>query len=248
MGLPTLPVVGAWGWGAAIPDRIIQHLQCERSSDRRKRRPAQSVSSHTDAGPAASRDGQRRLHSTCTAASCPLVAVQLLHQEAVTPDRQPREHPLFCRHDRDVAVLDARCAAAPGCRCAVGRAAAGCRPAVGPGKCSTRRQLGVVRKRTNQQDTPPAPTQQTTPTQRPAPGTGCSPTDLNACAPAATRVPPLPATSLAATRVAPYLQVRQLQALLPGMLSTLQRMKPAELVRMATQLDQVGHRDSAGRA
>lgn len=34
-------------------------------------------------------------------------------------------------------------------------------------------------------------------------------------------------------------QVRQLQALLPGMLSTLQRMKPAELVRMATQLDQI---------
>ncbi|KAL4420606.1 hypothetical protein ABPG75_010288 [Micractinium tetrahymenae] len=34
-------------------------------------------------------------------------------------------------------------------------------------------------------------------------------------------------------------QVRQLQALLPGMESSLQRMKPAELVRMATQLEQI---------
>ncbi|KAL4451439.1 hypothetical protein ABPG77_009511 [Micractinium sp. CCAP 211/92] len=34
-------------------------------------------------------------------------------------------------------------------------------------------------------------------------------------------------------------QVQQLQALLPGMQSTLQRMKPADLVRMATQLEQI---------
>lgn len=37
--------------------------------------------------------------------------------------------------------------------------------------------------------------------------------------------------------------MQQLQALLPGMQSTLQRMKPADLVRMATQLEQVGCRE-----
>lgn len=35
-------------------------------------------------------------------------------------------------------------------------------------------------------------------------------------------------------------QVRQLQDLLPGMGGALRRMKPAELVRMAAQLEEVG--------
>lgn len=37
-------------------------------------------------------------------------------------------------------------------------------------------------------------------------------------------------------------QVRQLQALLPGMDMALRRMKPADLVRLAARLEQVGCR------